>query len=288
MAEFQLAEETQIGFVALKVNNLHEMTRWYQETLGLVVLEETSKQVFLGTRLNQRVLVLLTQLNSGESSTGLSGLDHFALLLPNSASLGSAYQQAKSSTDITDRFITGYTEGFTVADPEGNAIELIIDKAIEQYQSVSDFDWEDDTKQPATDAQLSQQHDDDYAGLPSGTTIGHIALKVNDINASADYLVKVLGFAEKASSTEKEAFLTTGDSHHHIGIELVASTTSGQAGEQTLGLDYVNLLLPSEKPLEDLMANLKATETTDYDYNPDHHYLRIAGPSNLTLWFSVA
>ena len=288
MADFQLAEETQIGFVALKVKNLHELTRWYQEVLGLTVLEQNDKQVFLGTRMNQRVLVLLSQISDGESAVGLSGLDHFALLLPNIGALGSAYQQAKAKTDISNLFETGYTQGFAVKDPEGNGIEMVIDHAIEQYQTIGNFDWEDDAQKPMAEAELLKHHDDDYAGVPSGSTIGHIALKVTNINDSADYLVKVLGFAEKASSTEQEAFLTTGDSHHHIGIELLAAATANTAGEQTLGLDYVNMLLPSAKPLTDLMTNLKAQNVTDYDYSEAHQYLRIAGPSNLTLWFSVA
>ncbi|WP_162258837.1 VOC family protein [Lactobacillus selangorensis] len=63
MATFKIAPETRIGFLALKVQDLDKMTEFYTNILGLRVLKRTNDQVYLGTQVNQEVLLTFRQID---------------------------------------------------------------------------------------------------------------------------------------------------------------------------------------------------------------------------------
>ena len=57
-----LPEETRVDFVALKVANLTLVSQWYQQVARLDLLRQNGSTIYLGTRLNQQVLVVLHQI----------------------------------------------------------------------------------------------------------------------------------------------------------------------------------------------------------------------------------
>ncbi|MFR7700106.1 MAG: ring-cleaving dioxygenase, partial [Lacticaseibacillus paracasei] len=142
-----LPEETRVDFVALKVANLTLVSQWYQQVARLDLLRQNGSTIYLGTRLNQQVLVVLHQITGLQAQQPVTGLDHFAILLPNPGALGAAYRIVAKNQTVTTAFQTGYREGFIAHDPEGNGVAFTIDRAIEQYQEERQYNWEDETLQ---------------------------------------------------------------------------------------------------------------------------------------------
>ena len=85
---FQLSATAHMGRVALKVANLEKMTRFYQEVIGLQVLEQNEKQSTLGV--DNTVLLELHKVQNPLPITPKTGLYHVAFLLPTRKDLGNA------------------------------------------------------------------------------------------------------------------------------------------------------------------------------------------------------
>ncbi|HAJ54247.1 MAG TPA: ring-cleaving dioxygenase, partial [Lactobacillus sp.] len=95
MAGIALPEETRVDFIALKVANLAKESQWYQQIARLDLLRQNGDTIYLGTRINQQVLVVLHQIKGLSPQKPVTGLDHFAILLPNPGALGAAYRIVK-------------------------------------------------------------------------------------------------------------------------------------------------------------------------------------------------
>ena len=283
-----LPEETRVDFVALKVANLTLVSQWYQQVARLDLLRQNGSTIYLGTRLNQQVLVVLHQITGLQAQQPVTGLDHFAILLPNPGALGAAYRIVAKNQTVTTAFQTGYREGFIAHDPEGNGVAFTIDRAIEQYQEERQYNWEDETLQSIDPATIGEHAAREYDRLPSGTTIGYVQFRVSDLPATSHYLEQGLGFREKTSHDRNEVFLAAGDYRHHIGINLRLDAKLALPTPDMYGLDYVSFILPDQHAMENILMNLDAAGLTDYDYNKDNQFLMIAGPNRLTLWFRVA
>lgn len=56
------------------------------------------------------------------------------------------------------------------------------------------------------------------APIPAGTRIGHVHLKVSDIQRALDFYCGVLGFELQQMYGKQAAFISAGGYHHHIGL----------------------------------------------------------------------
>ena len=63
------------------------------------------------------------------------------------------------------------------------------------------------------------QMDDNYK-IPKDTRIGHIHLKVADIQRSLDFYCGLLGFELTTMYGTDAAFISAGGYHHHIGLNI--------------------------------------------------------------------
>lgn len=104
MAGIPLPEETRVDFIALKVADLAKVSRWYQDVARLDLLRQNGSTVYLGTRLNQQVLVVLHEISGLTPQEAVTGLDYFAILLPNPGALGAAYRIVKQDQAVTKAF----------------------------------------------------------------------------------------------------------------------------------------------------------------------------------------
>jgi len=65
---------------------------------------------------------------------------------------------------------------------------------------------------------MMSQHSD-YK-VPSGTKIGHVHLKVSNLQRSLDFYCGVLGFEITQLYGQEAAFISAGGYHHHIGLNV--------------------------------------------------------------------
>ncbi len=86
--------------------------------------------------------------------------------------------------------------------------------------------------------------------IPAATTIGHIHLKVADIDRSLAFYRDILGFEVMARDPlGRSAFISAGGYHHHIGLNTWQSKGGNPAHENSTGLYHFAIRYPSRKEL---------------------------------------
>jgi catechol 2,3-dioxygenase len=90
--------------------------------------------------------------------------------------------------------------------------------------------------------------------IPSGTRIGHVHLKVADIERALEFYCGVLGFTLMQRFGAQAAFVSAGGYHHHIGLNTWESQGGQPPAAGTTGLYHVAILYPTRA---DLGAALK-------------------------------
>lgn len=85
--------------------------------------------------------------------------------------------------------------------------------------------------------------------IPSATRIGHVHLKVSDLEKSLEFYCGLLGFELTMQYGRDAAFISAGGYHHHIGLNTWQSKGSHPAPKHYPGLFHTAILLPSRKDL---------------------------------------
>lgn len=87
-------------------------------------------------------------------------------------------------------------------------------------------------------------------------TIGHVHLKVADLERSLAFYRDVLGFEVTQRFGRQAAFLSSGGYHHHLGLNTWESAGGQPPAPGTTGLYHVALLFPSEAELADAVRRV--------------------------------
>jgi catechol 2,3-dioxygenase len=90
-----------------------------------------------------------------------------------------------------------------------------------------------------------------------GTRIGHIHLKVSDLERSLAFYCGVLGFQLTQRYGKQAAFVSAGGYHHHIGLNTWESQGGKPPPRGTTGLFHVAILYPDRKELADALRRLQ-------------------------------
>lgn len=85
--------------------------------------------------------------------------------------------------------------------------------------------------------------------IPAQTRIGHVHLKVSDLQKSLDFYVGLLGFEITTLYGSQAAFISAGGYHHHIGLNTWHSLGGKPAPETAPGLYHTAILYPTRKDL---------------------------------------
>lgn len=94
--------------------------------------------------------------------------------------------------------------------------------------------------------------------IAAGTRIGHIHLKVADLERALAFYCGVLGFQLTQRYGDQAAFVSAGGYHHHIGLNTWESHGGQPPGPGTTGLYHVAILYPTRADLADALRRLLA------------------------------
>jgi len=94
----------------------------------------------------------------------------------------------------------------------------------------------------------------------SQVRIGHVHLKVADLERALAFYGDVLGFQLTQRYGRDAAFLSAGGYHHHIGLNTWESAGGPQAPPGTTGLYHLAILYPSRAELADALRRLVKAE----------------------------
>lgn len=92
--------------------------------------------------------------------------------------------------------------------------------------------------------------------IPPGTRIGHVHLKVADLERSLKFYRDLLGFELQQYFGDSAAFISAGGYHHHIGLNTWHSKNAGPAPVKAAGLYHTAILYPTRKDLADVLKRL--------------------------------
>ncbi|GLU44370.1 VOC family protein [Allomuricauda sp. NBRC 101325] len=92
--------------------------------------------------------------------------------------------------------------------------------------------------------------------LPENTRIGHVHLKVADLQRSLDFYHKLLGFEIITTMGDQAAFISAGGYHHHIGLNTWHSKNGPQPPKNSTGLYHTAILYPTRKDLARILKRL--------------------------------
>ena len=94
--------------------------------------------------------------------------------------------------------------------------------------------------------------------IDAGVRIGHVHLKVADLDRALAFYCGVLGFELMARYGTQAAFISAGGYHHHIGLNTWESLNGSPPPPGTTGLYHTAILYPTRAALADALRRVMA------------------------------
>ena len=127
------------------------------------------------------------------------------------------------------------------------------------------------------------------APIDPGVRIGHVHLKVADLERALGFYCGVLGFTLTQRYGPGAAFVSAGGYHHHIGLNTWESLGGSPPAAGTTGLFHLALLYPTRPALADALRRLMVSGI-ELDGASDHGvsealYLRDPDQNGVELYW---
>jgi catechol 2,3-dioxygenase len=248
---------TQIGIVALTVANLDRSTQFYADAMGFALHSREDGVAVLGTP-SAPLLVLHEQAGADPVPLETTGLYHFAILVPTRADLGRWLRHwLDLGFEMPGQGDHIVSEALYLSDVDGNGIEIYRDRPREGWE------WHNGQVRmgtgPVDIRGVIAEGDavaEPWTGLPDGTSIGHMHLKVADIPTASTFYHDILGF-DVIASMPSALFISAGGYHHHIGLNTWHSLDRDPAPETAAGLRHYTIEFASEDALTTVLDRLR-------------------------------
>jgi catechol 2,3-dioxygenase len=154
------------------------------------------------------------------------------------------------------------------------------------------------------EARLREKRDDKatrstimtHQSIPAGAHIGHVHLKVSDIDRSVRFYHDVMGLDVIARYGDQVAFLSAGGYHHHLGLNTWESKGGSPPPAGTTGLYHFAINYPSRKDLGIAVKRLleagwaldgmsdHLTHEAIYLHDPDFNGIELAWDRDPSQW----
>ena len=250
-----------IGAVGLVARDLDRLAGYYQSLLGLTVLDRTPRQVRLGTG-GVTLIEIVHKPDARPDDNRTAGLYHMAFLMPTRADLARwILHVAKNRVPISGASDHDVSEAIYLDDPEGNGVEVYSDRPQDKwrrdgetiFQKTDPLDIDAIIREidPATAS---------YPGAPGGLRVGHIHLRVGNVNQAEAFYCGALGLGV----TRRRAgasFISSGGYHHHVGANVWHSDGAGMRDDTMAGLSWFSVEAADDATLEATKAQLASAKT---------------------------
>jgi catechol 2,3-dioxygenase len=235
-----LDARSKVDSVVLRAADAEAVARLYEQGVGLNRLNGDDGEIVLG---DETPLVrLIASPAAPAPPTRAAGLFHTAIRFPTRAALAATLRRvAATGFRLTGASDHGVSEALYLDDPEGNGVELYWDRPQEAWPMAADgtvnmftapLDLRDLLLEP-----------DDQAGV-AGADVGHVHLKVTDLERSVGFWGEELGMNLRARYGSEAAFMAAGDYHHHVGLNVWLSRGGPPVPEDARGIERVVLAVP--------------------------------------------
>lgn len=276
-----LSAATGMDAVTLRVGDLEKMSDYYSNALAMEPLEESARgsevHRVLGRGTTPLVKLVSTPDLPGVDHTQ-AGLFHTAFLFEDKASLAATVAHAAQNTNSTfvgssDHLVS---QAFYFTDPEGNGIELYVDRARSEWTHSVDGEVQMDTLYLDPNRFLERHLRQDVLSNTESEPgiVGHVHLQVGNIPQAREFYVDALGFEPSLSSMPGVLFAAAGGYHHHVAMNTWNSRGAGPRAA-SLGLGDVAITVPGREDIDALTARLSAR---GLDFADDGRSVRLSDP----------
>jgi catechol 2,3-dioxygenase len=238
-----------IGMVSLRVRDPELVANFYRDAIGLTVMQRTPTGARLGSG-GVPLLDLDRHENATREPRNAAGLYHTAFLMPTRKDLARWLVHAATKRIPLSGFADHrVSESVYLDDLEGNGIEVYADRAPELWQ------WSSGSVTMGTDQldiddllTLTDTRTSNYANAPDGLRIGHIHLRVGDLERANGFYGGTIGL-DPTRQRSGASFLSSGRYHHHLGLNVWQSSGAGQRDSATTGLAWFSLEIEAQDVL---------------------------------------
>jgi catechol 2,3-dioxygenase len=281
----EISPQTGLGAVHLTVADLERSVAYYRRSIGLELLRQGDGSASIGAA-GRELLVLVEQPGAG-SADGRTGLYHFALLVPERTDLARWLAHAGRDrvhlVGLSDHYVS---EALYLRDPDGHGIEIYWDRPRAVWEGQVGARM---TTQPLDVDSLFGELDDPatepFAGMAAGTVIGHVHLKVAEIDATVGFFRDLLGFALMAQLGSQAAFLAAGGYHHHLGANTWESAGAPPPDAGMAALRHATIVLPDDAAREQVLERVRRA---GHAVSESEHGPTVADPSGNRLVLALA
>jgi catechol 2,3-dioxygenase len=228
-----------IGAVGLKARDLPRLTDFYAGPIGLQVIDRDSKTARLGAG-GVTLLELQAAPDAKPDDPRTAGLYHTAFLQPTRGDLARwLVHVARNRVPLTGASDHAVSEAIYLDDPEGNGIEVYRDRLPEEWR------WSGDrirmtTERLDLDNLAADAGAAPYTGAPDGLRIGHIHLRVGDIDQAQRFYSGAVGL-DVTAGRGGALFMSSGRYHHHVGSNVWHSAGAGTRDDDRAGLAWFTM-----------------------------------------------
>jgi catechol 2,3-dioxygenase len=258
-AGYRLPAGLQLGPVRLQVADLERSIGYYERVLGLRATERDETSATLAAQGDEIPLVELEELHGATPvpKRGRLGLYHFALLLPDRASLGRFVAHLRTLGEYAGSADHMVSEALYLTDPDGLGIEVYADRPRSSWRmqgralamAIDPLDLEDLVR--AAGGQP-------WTGAPPGTRMGHVHLHVGDLESASAFYHAGLGLDRIVLNVPGALFMSAGGYHHHLGTNIWAAGAPVAAEGDARLLEWT-VQLPDRTDVEAAARSLTAS-----------------------------
>ena len=290
-----------VGSPVLRVRDIDKIVAFYETKLGLKVKrrhqDDYGNAVYeLGfvhiDYPEDSLLQLHHDPNAKNASPHSAGLFHFAILVPNRESLASTYLALKNSGVYYDGFADHLvSESLYLRDPENNGIEIYRDRPARDWPRDSEGNIMMDTlplNLQSIVAEMDRLESENPVAFPIGARIGHMHLKVTDLQRSIKFYHKILGFDITVDwRSMGAAFLSAGGYHHHVGMNTWHSMNGKVHSNDVLGLENFTITVPDILSFNRIRSAIQShhfsSEEKQKEQNSYGNQLMVSDPDGIQI-----
>lgn len=229
--------------LSLKIQNVEKSKYFYTQILGFSIYEETPEHIYYTINGSDVILKTFIDLNAS-SRQPVQGLYHVAYLLPTKKALGQlVYHIAKNKYPITGGADHGISDALYLNDPDGNGIELYVDKDPTYWKDV-DTHPEKIENQPFDYDYYLKINPSIFTKIDSNTILGHMHQHTINLKNSSNFYQKVLGY-NLILNVHSAHFLSSKAYHHHLALNTWANPVKAKA--DSVGLLDVTYVLSTDE-----------------------------------------
>jgi catechol 2,3-dioxygenase len=214
----RLPEQTSLGRVRLRVADVDRAREFYLGRLGFEERDASPNTASFGPPAGETLVRVEGVPGTRNRPEGTPGLYHFAILFPDRASLARAvahlYETHWPFQGFADH---GVSEAAYLADPDGNGVELYVDRPREAWPRANGRIAM--YSQPLDLPSLLAEADSPGAvTAPASIRLGHVHLHVADLAQAENFWAGLIGFDVTTRDYPGALFLAAGGYHHHLGV----------------------------------------------------------------------